>query len=272
MPSDSGDENSSLPRLFPPASDSSDDSSELSASTAQISRYQQPLFDPGPHTRFGDYRSPLSALNDFSNSGEIADAYRPSHAVSATDSISRINPVVVLPPSLEKIHSRRNGADSILAKLASLDTKPDLRTIDFVQESIRILSWLEHSGALLSSGLILPDSPRRFQVRIPQSPLVPIVSIAYPHWGKLELYLRVTEASGLVYCLKESNVRVRQRDPYHPLNPSRCSCVPVICPHTKDPGSECIYQDIPFPLHSNLFDNRWTCLRLIFRSNVFTDE
>ena len=108
MPSDSGDESSSLPRLLPPAGDSSDGSSELSASGAQILRYQRPLFDFGSHTRFGDYRSSLSVLNNFSNCGDITVAYRPSHAVLSAGSLSRINTVVVLPLSLEDIHSRRN--------------------------------------------------------------------------------------------------------------------------------------------------------------------
>ena len=128
------------------------------------------MFDFGPHTRFGDYRWPLSALNDFSNSSNIAVAYRPSHAVPVTDSLYHINPVVVLLPALEEIHSRCNGSDSILAKLASLDTEPTLRTIDFSQEAIKIISHLESSGALPLSGLILADMPRRFQVCIPQSP------------------------------------------------------------------------------------------------------
>ena len=75
------------------------------------------------------------------------------------DSLSRINPVVVLPLSLEETHSRCNGSDSVLAKLDSLVTEPALRTIDFSQEAIRIISHLESSGALLLSGLTFPDLP-----------------------------------------------------------------------------------------------------------------
>ena len=101
---------------------------------------------------------------------------------------------------------------------------------------------------------------------------VGIKMIAYPHCGKLELCLSLTKASGLVDCLKEKHVRVHQWDPFHPLTPSRCFCVPVLFPHTKDPGSECVYDDIPFPLHSNLVDNRWTCLCWIISSNVLTDK
>ena len=118
--------------------------------------------------------------------------------------------MVELPLSLEEIHSRRNGADSILAELASLDTVPALRTIDFSQEAIRIISHLESSGALPPSGIIVPDSPQRFQVHLSQSPLVTVTSIAYPHCGKIEIRLSLTEVSGLVDCLEEKSVQVRQ--------------------------------------------------------------
>ena len=68
--------------------------------------------------------------------------------------------MVVLPPSLEEIHSYRSGGVSILAELASLDIESSLRTIDFTQEAIRIISALESSRALPPTGLIVPDLAR----------------------------------------------------------------------------------------------------------------
>ena len=121
----------------------------------------------------------------------------------------------VLPLSTEEIHSHRNGSDSILAKLASLGIKPIFRTIDSTQEAIRIIAKLKSSRKLPSAVLIVPDLPQRFQVGLPQSPLVPVTSIAYPHCGKLKLRLTPTEANGLVDCPKEKHILVRQWDPFY---------------------------------------------------------
>ena len=84
------------------------------------------------------------------------------HTAHLTQSLSRI----VYPAStpwpyfLRLLKRFTHAVTSILAKLTSLDTEPDLRTIDFAQEAIRVISGLESSGALPPSGLILPDLPR----------------------------------------------------------------------------------------------------------------
>ena len=116
LPSDSGDDSNNPPCLLRLSPDSSDNSSGF--------------FDTG--AAFGGHSAPRGAFNKLPNPKKLTVVYRLS-VVSPEDYLPRINPVVIVPLSLEEIHPRRNVSDSILAKFAVLDIEVSYRTINSSQ-------------------------------------------------------------------------------------------------------------------------------------------
>ena len=88
------DDISSLSHLLWPSTNSSDNSSGL--------------FDTG--AAVGNYRAPHSAFNILPLLNELSVAVHPSERISAADYISRINPEVVVPFSLEEFHSHQGSS------------------------------------------------------------------------------------------------------------------------------------------------------------------
>ena len=119
MPSDSGKDSNNPPRLLMPLFDLSDDLSGFSYTCAA----------------FGNCRAPRSAFNELPLLTKLTVVVCPSEHISQAYHISHINPLVKVPLSLEEIHSRCNGSDSIsiLAELASLNIVPSYTTIDVSQ-------------------------------------------------------------------------------------------------------------------------------------------
>ena len=216
MPSESGNNSNTPPRPLWSSSDFSDNSSRL--------------FDSG--AAFGDYRAPLGAFN------ECPAFICPFKCITTdhlsiinpplVDIISRINPVVVLPPSLEEVHLRRTGIKTIRAKLASSEIFPGYTTVDFSQEAVTVIPKLEDRQALPPTGITLPNPPQQYQNALPQSPLVPVSSISFPHFGKLKLLFNPDQANGLVCSLGYRGILVRKLDPFPPHTPGCHSCVPVL--------------------------------------------